>query len=473
MYYNRAGLAVTYGVKTQGRLKAQTSVSGKSVDPDEPKTLVKQIASSARGCRWLIQEWTALKERLEGSKFWQSIDRFQAIRLLGKQPIEAGKKRLIAEIYAASHGIEPARKKEDLYDPDRPELEPFRDLVGDMTSDQMVPFVEKIRVRWPDLVCAKDRERCREILVELVDRELKRLTAKLRKHKRNTEKNGRKSVDKSRFNPSSDGELMHKYVLRYRSSLNSMDRTYEKMRKRDLAERKERQSGEWRAEGGEGSWERDTAWARQVYPGDVQACGGLLPKRVKVEGGGGSAEGEASGGVPLDSRLAADRVGDGVVGRGDLGADGVEMGVAAGAVDSGLAANGMRSMAATQEAEGGVGGSGGDGGFDNNESEVTDEAKIDEGAVAVQETVSQEVMADSSGALGLDKDESAVTNEPNFDQDAVGVQKTVDQGVTADSGSVLGLDKIESSVTNEPNFDADAVEIQETENQEVMARFGE
>ena len=107
LYFNCAGLACTYGVKGYARLKAETSVSGKSVDADEPKKLVKQIASSARGCRWLIQEWTALKERLEGSKFWQSIDRFQAIRLLGKQPIEAGKKRLIAEIYAASHGIEP------------------------------------------------------------------------------------------------------------------------------------------------------------------------------------------------------------------------------------------------------------------------------------------------------------------------------------------------------------------------------
>ena len=118
--------------------------------------------------------------------------------------------------------------------------------------------------------------------MELVDRELKRLTAKLRKHKRNTEKNGRKSVDKSRFNPSSDGELMHKYVLRYRSSLNSLDRTYEKMRKRDLADRNEREDGERRAEdradrrvaeGGEGNWESDTAWARGVSGGRAGVWG--------------------------------------------------------------------------------------------------------------------------------------------------------------------------------------------------------
>ena len=62
LYFNRAGLAATYGVKTLGRLTAHTSVSEESVDADEPKKLVKQIALSARGCRWLIQEWTGLEE---------------------------------------------------------------------------------------------------------------------------------------------------------------------------------------------------------------------------------------------------------------------------------------------------------------------------------------------------------------------------------------------------------------------------
>ena len=155
-----------------------------------------------------------------------------------------------------------------------------------MTTDQLVPLVEKIRVRWPDLVRTKDRVQCREILVELVERELKRLAAKLRKHKRNTEKNGRKSVDELGFDLTHDGELLHKYVLRYRSSLNSMDRTYEKMRKRDLADRNEREGGGRRAEGGGGgggSWARDTASARKINPGDVQACGRLVPKRVKAE----------------------------------------------------------------------------------------------------------------------------------------------------------------------------------------------
>jgi hypothetical protein len=161
-----------------------TSVSGKSVDPDEPRRLVKEIASSARACRWLIQEWTGLKERLERSKCCQSIDRFQAVRLLGKQPIDAGEDWVVAEIYVVSHVIERARKKAD-YDLMPDGISPFRDLLSDMTSVELSSFVEGIRVRWPDLVRTWDHERCREILVDLVDRELKRYAAELKKHKRN------------------------------------------------------------------------------------------------------------------------------------------------------------------------------------------------------------------------------------------------------------------------------------------------
>ena len=63
-----------------------------------------------------------LKERLEGSKFWQSVDRFQAIRLLGKQPGDAGEDRVVAEIYAASYGIEPGRNT-DPYDTEMDRVE--------------------------------------------------------------------------------------------------------------------------------------------------------------------------------------------------------------------------------------------------------------------------------------------------------------------------------------------------------------
>ncbi len=516
LYFNRAGSAAKYGVQALSRLKARTSVSTKSVDPDDPRTLVNQIATSARGCRWLMQEWMRLKERLEGSKFWQAIDRFQAIRLLGKQPTDAGEDRVVAEIYVASRTIEPARKKSDPYAPVLDELGVFRELLGDFTSDQVGPIAEGISARWPELLQTKDRERWREILVELVDRELKRYAAKLRKHKRNTEKLGRKSVNNSRFNLSSDGELMRRYVLRYRSSLVSLDKTYEKMRKREqqgepLEGGGRRASGRaesggrracGRAEdGGRGNagWthagcgpDDDTAWAREIDPGDVQACGGLLPKRVarqsgegRAEGGGGCGEGDASNRVAFDARVMADEAGDGVVGSCETG-EGISA-ISPAAVTSGLAADGTRSVPATQEVDSTdgaadtpidgsndeacsfTGGSGEDGELDKYDSAVTNGPRFDEDSVGAQVTVNEDVTADSESDLTLEKNESAVTNEPKLGMDAVGVQETLNQEVMADSGGASGLDKGE----NEANFERFSAELTGVESRQSEASIGE
>ena len=215
LYFNRAGIAATYGCRSSGRNKENTSVSKKSVDPDGPKKLVNALAKSARGCRWLIKEWTELKERLEGSKFWQSVDRFRAIRLSGKQPADSGYDRFVAEIMVASHAIEPPLKTKADYDLGTAGNLPAEDLLGDMTAVELDPFVETVRVRWPDMVSSKDKARCRAILVELVDRKLERLAAKLKKHQKNTEKYGQKSVDRTSFARDRDGELIQRYRLRY------------------------------------------------------------------------------------------------------------------------------------------------------------------------------------------------------------------------------------------------------------------
>ncbi len=164
----------------------------------------------------------------------------------------------------------------------------------------------------------------------------------------------------------------------------------------------------------------------------------------------------------------ADQSGDELVGSGDLGADVVVSSAEGGAVASGLAADGTRTEPATEEADstggaadagiehsddeacGGAGGSGEDGELDKYDSAVTNEPRFDEGAIAAQETVNQEVTADSESDLGLDKNRIAVTNEPKIGEDAVEVQETFIQEFMADSGGALGLDNGE----NEANFES-------------------
>ena len=62
---------------------------GIAVDPNNPTMLVLRLESSAPGCRWLLDRWAELRSLLEQEQPWQSHDKLRAIRLLGRQPLDA------------------------------------------------------------------------------------------------------------------------------------------------------------------------------------------------------------------------------------------------------------------------------------------------------------------------------------------------------------------------------------------------
>ena len=143
LYFNRCGPAALFGCEPPRRNKLQTSFSGESTDPDHPAKIVAELVQNAAGCRWLIEQWTILGEQLEGTSFWQTIDRFRAIRLLGCQPIDAGHDRVIAEIFVASYAIEPRRKKPDDgfgEDPEPTANLAFQDVKSDFSAHELTQF---------------------------------------------------------------------------------------------------------------------------------------------------------------------------------------------------------------------------------------------------------------------------------------------------------------------------------------------
>ena len=93
-------------------------------------------------------------------------DRLAAIRMLGRQPIEALGDRRVAEIFAASHAL-------------YRDGEPFDDLLSDMGAEAHAGFVKKIRPRWKDLVGHDQPEKARQILIELVDQNVGLIVAQL------------------------------------------------------------------------------------------------------------------------------------------------------------------------------------------------------------------------------------------------------------------------------------------------------
>src|SRR5262249_19702619 len=83
------------------------SWSGLSDDPDDPPRLLLHLEASAAGCRWLLDRWAELRGLLDRGLSWQSPDKFRAIRLLGRQPLDAADSEVVATIFQASHVLDP------------------------------------------------------------------------------------------------------------------------------------------------------------------------------------------------------------------------------------------------------------------------------------------------------------------------------------------------------------------------------
>jgi hypothetical protein len=141
-----------------------------------------ESSNPARRCCWLRERWVELRAQLKPATFWQLHDRLKAVRLLGRQPVDAVEDRRVAEIYVASHAINPVGESE------------FDDLLSDMETSQLVRFRETVWARWPDLVRATQTAQCRQILMDLVDRNIERLNARLEVHEENANADAERTV---------------------------------------------------------------------------------------------------------------------------------------------------------------------------------------------------------------------------------------------------------------------------------------
>jgi hypothetical protein len=85
----------------------RVSSSGLSDDPDAPPRLLLRLESTAAGCRWLLDRWAELRGLLDRGQTWQSADKLKAIRLLGRQPLEAADSEVVATVFQSCHVLDP------------------------------------------------------------------------------------------------------------------------------------------------------------------------------------------------------------------------------------------------------------------------------------------------------------------------------------------------------------------------------
>jgi hypothetical protein len=207
LFFDPAGPTPLYGNPTFFAAKQKTSWNGEAVDPHDPAVLVGILERNAAGCCWLLEQWQALRVLLESPGFWQSHDRLKAIRLLGRQPLEANEDRRVATIFVANHALRPAGENE------------FDDLWSDMQSSQRDPYRQAIRARWPDLFGTRENEEWRQILITLVDQNVERLNAKLEVHEENAEAHAEQTLARLSFDPSPEGEALRNYQIKCTNAL--------------------------------------------------------------------------------------------------------------------------------------------------------------------------------------------------------------------------------------------------------------
>ena len=85
------------------------------------------------GCQWMLAEWARPRKRAE-KNYWCGADRLRAVRLLGRQPVDAIDDRRVATIYIASNRVrsfgEPA----------------FHDLRSDLSEPGITQFAKLVTV---------------------------------------------------------------------------------------------------------------------------------------------------------------------------------------------------------------------------------------------------------------------------------------------------------------------------------------
>jgi hypothetical protein len=151
----------------------RVSWSGQIDDPDDPARLLNRLESTALGCAWLLDQWGELRDALERYHGWQPPDRFKAIRLLGRQPLDVWEDERVMAIYLACGAMDPAG-------PEAPSE--FQDVANELHFGERERFVERLNARRAAAGRPAGPEAGEAVLLAIVSEEEVRLEELLAQH---------------------------------------------------------------------------------------------------------------------------------------------------------------------------------------------------------------------------------------------------------------------------------------------------
>ncbi len=183
-------------------------------NPDTPEVLVHRLESLPLGCAWMIDRWTELGELIEEGHRWQAPDRLRAIRLLGRQPLDAADDRRVMEIYLACWVLEPEKRSA------------FDDINSELWRLEREPFANRLADRDSLATRPASPEAARQVLQALVGKEVERLEELLRLQ---LERRNAATAAEIEFDNSPTGEWLRRHQV---SSNRTLLRILDTLRRR-------------------------------------------------------------------------------------------------------------------------------------------------------------------------------------------------------------------------------------------------
>jgi hypothetical protein len=136
-----------------------------SEDADDPAMLVMELETTLAGCRWLRCRWEELRSLLVESSGggFQSHEKFKAIRLMGREPVNAISAREVAQVFLACHVIEPQYKYA------------FQEIRCEIHDDRFKRYKARLSRRNLEAITPADATAARAVLLGIVDTAIERL----------------------------------------------------------------------------------------------------------------------------------------------------------------------------------------------------------------------------------------------------------------------------------------------------------
>ena len=170
-------------------------------EPVDPQRLVLHLQATAGGCQWMLDQWSKLRSILDEGQNWQSPDKFKAVRLLGRQPLEAADDRDVLMVFVACQVMEGRSEKI------------IPEIFYELQKHEREPYAERLAGRGIEGIRPEDAAAAVQALLDVVERAMARITVKADAHHRRAEVDAGLAADCLSFDDSPAGERLRRYEL--------------------------------------------------------------------------------------------------------------------------------------------------------------------------------------------------------------------------------------------------------------------